>query len=487
MQCYHTIDFPPTAAVKELYWRWRQNVATPWSWQAWRFWKSAARELTPVYNAVFFFSLSISPVGRKVQEIWHSPSLELCMTMAARVRDIFSFVLYVSKSQLIQILFFQCRGIMEDQDVELGSDEINEHTSRPISDDDEDSIDVEDPGELFADKATMSDSNIKDKAQASTSKSEGKIGFSIANIMGFGSEKEQDDVSESAGSQLKLWKPKPVRESTMQQQQQPSGPMALLRQYSLLGNAGLLSSYNSMFSSVKPKQDEIEDNFEKTNPKQKTYPCPECGKIFNAHYNLTRHMPVHTGNTKIEDVIQLIDILWTFDQVLDHSFVKFVAKGFDKRPHCVATRLFTRTKSRTNVRLAAKHLTEVLLWTLTWGFIRATSRGFVSFVAKVSIKKATTKIIDWHTLGRKHTSATFAIRHFIRYDLKEYKIIQNTFTHYYRSTILRFICIPTMSKSHLHVNSVRKAFVAILIWKNTCVSCIIPISSRRLAVRMTWA
>lgn len=29
--------------------------------------------------------------------------------------------------------------------------------------------------------------------------------------------------------------------------------------------------------------------------KQKTFTCPECGKIFNAHYNLTRHMPVHTG------------------------------------------------------------------------------------------------------------------------------------------------------------------------------------------------
>ena len=29
--------------------------------------------------------------------------------------------------------------------------------------------------------------------------------------------------------------------------------------------------------------------------KNKTYPCPECGKVFNAHYNLTRHMPVHTG------------------------------------------------------------------------------------------------------------------------------------------------------------------------------------------------
>ena len=29
--------------------------------------------------------------------------------------------------------------------------------------------------------------------------------------------------------------------------------------------------------------------------KPKTFPCLECGKVFNAHYNLTRHMPVHTG------------------------------------------------------------------------------------------------------------------------------------------------------------------------------------------------
>lgn len=29
--------------------------------------------------------------------------------------------------------------------------------------------------------------------------------------------------------------------------------------------------------------------------KGKTFVCPECGKVFNAHYNLTRHMPVHTG------------------------------------------------------------------------------------------------------------------------------------------------------------------------------------------------
>lgn len=29
--------------------------------------------------------------------------------------------------------------------------------------------------------------------------------------------------------------------------------------------------------------------------KPKMYTCQDCGKTFNAHYNLTRHMPVHTG------------------------------------------------------------------------------------------------------------------------------------------------------------------------------------------------
>lgn len=36
-------------------------------------------------------------------------------------------------------------------------------------------------------------------------------------------------------------------------------------------------------------------NNSNNNNKQKTFACPECGKVFNAHYNLTRHMPVHTG------------------------------------------------------------------------------------------------------------------------------------------------------------------------------------------------
>lgn len=27
----------------------------------------------------------------------------------------------------------------------------------------------------------------------------------------------------------------------------------------------------------------------------KGYVCGDCGKVFSAHYNLTRHMPIHTG------------------------------------------------------------------------------------------------------------------------------------------------------------------------------------------------
>ena len=46
------------------------------------------------------------------------------------------------------------------------------------------------------------------------------------------------------------------------------------------GSGSNASSSGRKKSSVKP---------------QKTFTCPECGKIFNAHYNLTRHMPVHTG------------------------------------------------------------------------------------------------------------------------------------------------------------------------------------------------
>ncbi|CAH7350715.1 fez family zinc finger protein 2 [Phodopus roborovskii] len=32
-----------------------------------------------------------------------------------------------------------------------------------------------------------------------------------------------------------------------------------------------------------------------TDSKPKNFTCEVCGKVFNAHYNLTRHMPVHTG------------------------------------------------------------------------------------------------------------------------------------------------------------------------------------------------
>ncbi|XP_062577647.1 fez family zinc finger protein erm-like [Saccostrea cucullata] len=47
------------------------------------------------------------------------------------------------------------------------------------------------------------------------------------------------------------------------------------------------SEKSDSISNNKQKKPAIKNN--------KTFTCPECGKVFNAHYNLTRHMPVHTG------------------------------------------------------------------------------------------------------------------------------------------------------------------------------------------------
>ncbi|VDO68746.1 unnamed protein product [Schistosoma mattheei] len=43
------------------------------------------------------------------------------------------------------------------------------------------------------------------------------------------------------------------------------------------------------------KKSNSEFNTSDNTSTNKTYTCPECGKVFTAHYNLTRHMPIHTG------------------------------------------------------------------------------------------------------------------------------------------------------------------------------------------------
>lgn len=69
------------------------------------------------------------------------------------------------------------------------------------------------------------------------------------------------------------------------------------------GNTKVPEPENHVKKETSPKQ-ENDDSSSTSIPNkgkklisksQKTFTCPECGKIFNAHYNLTRHMPVHTG------------------------------------------------------------------------------------------------------------------------------------------------------------------------------------------------
>ena len=57
-----------------------------------------------------------------------------------------------------------------------------------------------------------------------------------------------------------------------------------------------LSNTNSPEKKQNYEDTGLSPNSKKVVPKnQKSFACPECGKLFNAHYNLTRHMPVHTG------------------------------------------------------------------------------------------------------------------------------------------------------------------------------------------------
>ena len=155
---------------------------------------------------------------------------------------------------------------------------------------------------------------------------------------------EQESSQEFGHPPSKLWRPQPHTPSLPNPTQFPPDPatLALLRHYSIFRSnrepwrSNLLSSYAALMAPSSPKETfPTQPNFRfptftfqdppkfvrglrntlgfpsndrtphsrdvdgKVEPvmqgKQKTYPCPQCGKIFNAHYNLTRHMPVHTG------------------------------------------------------------------------------------------------------------------------------------------------------------------------------------------------
>lgn len=54
-------------------------------------------------------------------------------------------------------------------------------------------------------------------------------------------------------------------------------------------------SYMRLNDELKINESSSLKNFDNNVNRHKTFTCADCGKVFNAHYNLTRHMPVHTG------------------------------------------------------------------------------------------------------------------------------------------------------------------------------------------------
>ncbi|TRY70367.1 hypothetical protein TCAL_10829, partial [Tigriopus californicus] len=227
-------------------------------------------------------------------------------------------------------------------DIKIESTEVPRKDNE-ISEDVKSEPTQEKVGEAFL----LEDENSQSSPPSSSPRSqEVKLGFSIAKIMGFdgrtlneesakdkedeGDDEDEEygteDADEQSSTRPKIWRPQPFRDYTMgifdpalaqHSVRPPSGgvsssAISLLRQYSMFNNFSgswrppysPRDGHQSGPSSLLAKNENgpvrrtppgvvVEEEEDKAKPK--TFPCPECGKIFNAHYNLTRHMPVHTG------------------------------------------------------------------------------------------------------------------------------------------------------------------------------------------------
>ncbi len=128
------------------------------------------------------------------------------------------------------------------------------------------------------------------------------LGFSIASIMGFDA-KNEDDKNKSEKDACRVWRPQPIITSPQTTATTSSAAAMFFRQYSMAMAAAMSKQTAAAAAAVAAAASTSDDqqsqaaanNDSDSNIKPKTYPCPECGKVFNAHYNLTRHMPVHTG------------------------------------------------------------------------------------------------------------------------------------------------------------------------------------------------
>jgi hypothetical protein len=204
----------------------------------------------------------------------------------------------------------QNEGEEDEEEDRLGDDvEQEEEEEEEILDGEaEDSKDAEDA--------------VAEEAEAPTNSTTRRLGFSIAQIMGFESMSTAQSSSEAEDppnhglafaksedeSSPRVWRPQAVRDQNL-------AAVSLLRHYPLLGVANqwgrsMASGYGAFLQQQAGKRVSAEDGEDDDEVdagqvaagtaavnavKPKTYPCGECGKIFNAHYNLTRHMPVHTG------------------------------------------------------------------------------------------------------------------------------------------------------------------------------------------------
>ncbi|CAH2061141.1 unnamed protein product, partial [Iphiclides podalirius] len=124
--------------------------------------------------------------------------------------------------------------------------------------------------------------------------------------------------------------------------------------------------------------------------KNKSFACGDCGKVFNAHYNLTRHMPVHTGA---------------------RPFVcKICGKGF-RQASTLCRHKIIHTSEKPHKCLTCGKAFNRSSTLNTHARIHAGYKPFVcEFCGKGFHQKGNYKTTDSPTAGKRLTSATYATR-----------------------------------------------------------------------------
>lgn len=109
------------------------------------------------------------------------------------------------------------------------------------------------------------------------------------------------------------------------------------------------SSESSIESNCNSTSNTISYNNNSIVDRSKLFKCDHCDKTFAAHYNLTRHLPVHTGARPFVCKVRILDVLIIIRRfivvIIVKNIFRFVGRPSDKPQHYVVTKLFIQRRN----------------------------------------------------------------------------------------------------------------------------------------------